>query len=75
MATMKRKTTEREWEQLQAHIDGLLSRALKGDAERIEYRPKFTVQLLEMRSGRHQHSDPCVAVPTDDAARRKVEHE
>lgn len=75
MATVNRKSSDREWEKLQAHIEGFLGRALRSDVQRIEYRPQFTAQLLEMPSDRHQNAQQGMKAPTDDAGRRKGEYE
>jgi len=47
---MDQKTPDQEWQQLQAHIEGFLGQALKPDTRRIEYKPRFIVQLLDMPS-------------------------
>jgi hypothetical protein len=52
---MDAKTPDQEWRQLQAHIEGFLDQALKGSPQRIEYKPRFIVPLLEMPS--HPQSD------------------
>ncbi|MEW6333654.1 MAG: hypothetical protein AB1558_05250 [Thermodesulfobacteriota bacterium] len=72
---MNRKPSDRDWEKLQAHIEGFLGRAISGDVERIEYRPQFTVKLLEMPLDRHQNTDQDMTALTDDADRRKGEYE
>ena len=52
---MNQKTSDQGWQQLQAHIEGFLGQALRNDVQRIEYKPRFIVQLLEMPSERHQN--------------------
>lgn len=45
---MSQNATDREWQQLQDRIENLFGHLLKGDIQRIEYKPQFTVSLLEM---------------------------
>ena len=52
---MSQKTSDQGWQQLQAHIEGFLGQTLRNDVQRIEYKPRFIVQLLEMPSERHQN--------------------
>jgi hypothetical protein len=47
---MDAKTSDQGWQQLQAHIEGFLGQALKGSLQKIEYKPRFAVPLLEMPS-------------------------
>jgi hypothetical protein len=47
---MEQKAPEQGWQQLQAHIQGFLGQFLKSDVQRIEYKPRFIVELLEMSS-------------------------
>ena len=51
---MNQKAADQGWQQLQAHIEGFLGQVLRNDVEKIEYKPRFIVQLLEMPSDRHQ---------------------
>ena len=51
---MNRKTLEQDWQLLQSHIEGFLSQALRNDRQRIEYKPRFIVHILEMPSERQQ---------------------
>ena len=51
---MDQKTPDQEWQQLQAHIEGFLGQALRTDMQRIEYKPRFIAQLLDMSSEHHQ---------------------
>lgn len=60
---MNQKTSDQGWQQLQAHIEGFLGQALRNDIRSIEYKPRFIVPLLEMRSPsgkneRHQEMAP-----------------
>ena len=52
---MDQQTSDRGWQQLQAHIEGFFCQALRIDVQRIEYKPLFIVQLLEMPFERHQN--------------------
>jgi len=45
---MNQQTSDQGWQQLQAHIEGFFCQALRKDVQRIEYKPLFTIQLLEM---------------------------
>ncbi len=51
---MDQKTPDQGWQQLQAHIEGFLGQALKTDTQRIEYKPRFIVQLLDMPAEHRQ---------------------
>ena len=51
---MNQKAADQGWQQLQSHIEGFFSRALRSDAQRIEYKPRFIVQLLESPAEREQ---------------------
>ncbi|MBN2439632.1 MAG: hypothetical protein JXL20_13650 [Deltaproteobacteria bacterium] len=53
--TMNQQSPDQGWQQLQAHIEDFFDRSLRNDAQRIEYRPRFIVRLLEMPSERHQN--------------------
>lgn len=52
---MNQQTSDQGWQQLQAHIEGFWGQVLRNDVQRIEYKPRFIVQLLELPSGRHQN--------------------
>jgi len=52
---MNQQKSDQGWQQLQAHIEGFFCQALRSDAERIEYKPRYTVHLLEMPSERQQN--------------------
>ena len=52
---MNKKASDQGWQQLQSHIEGFFDQALRSDTQRIEYKPRFIVQLLEMPSERHQN--------------------
>lgn len=52
---MNQQTSDQEWQQLQAHIEGFFSQTLANDIPRVEYKPQF-VALLTM-SSEHQQND------------------
>jgi hypothetical protein len=52
---MNQQKSDQGWQQLQAHIEGFFGQALRNDVQRIEYKPRFIVQLLEIPSERHQN--------------------
>ncbi|MCX5846532.1 MAG: hypothetical protein NTW12_09305 [Deltaproteobacteria bacterium] len=52
---MNHQTSDQGWQQFRAHIEGFFGQALRNDVQRIEYKPQFIVQLLEMPSERHQN--------------------
>jgi len=52
---MNQQTSDQRWQQLQAHIEGFFGQALRNDVQRIEYKPLFIAQSLEMPSVRHQN--------------------
>jgi hypothetical protein len=47
---MDQNTVDQGWLQLQAHVQGFLGQFLQGDAKSIEYKPQFSVPLLEFTS-------------------------
>jgi hypothetical protein len=51
--TMNQKKSDQEWQQLQAHVEGFCSQALRSDTQRIEYRPQFIAHLA-LPSEHHQ---------------------
>jgi hypothetical protein len=52
---MNQKTSDQGWQQLQSHIEGFFGQTLRNDVHRIEYKPRFIVQLPEMPYERHQN--------------------
>jgi hypothetical protein len=52
---MNQQTSDQGWQQLQAHIEGFFGQALRGDMQRIEYKPLFIAKLPEIPSERHQN--------------------
>ncbi|MCX5823873.1 MAG: hypothetical protein NTY86_10310 [Deltaproteobacteria bacterium] len=55
---MNQQTSDQEWQQLQARIEGFVGQVLRNDVQRIEYRPRFIAQMLEMPSERRQNEFP-----------------
>jgi hypothetical protein len=53
--SMNQKASDQGWQQLQSHIEGFFSQALRNDTQRIEYKPRFIAQLLEMPSEHQQN--------------------
>ena len=53
--SMNQKASDQGWQQLQSHIEGFFSQALKNDTQRIEYKPRFIDRLLEMPSEHQQN--------------------
>jgi hypothetical protein len=53
--SMSQKAPDQGWQQLQSHIEGFFDQALRSDTQRIEYKPRFIVQMLEMPSERQQN--------------------
>ena len=52
---MNQQKSDQGWQQLQSHIESFLGEALANDVQRIEYKPRFIAQLLEMTSESHQN--------------------
>ena len=72
---MNQKTSDQGWQQLQAHIEDFLGQALKNDAHRIEFKPRFIAYLLEMPSERHQNELHSRMAISDSFSRKEDEHE
>lgn len=51
---MDQNAPDQGWQQLQSHIEGFLGQALRTDMQRIEYKPRFIVRLLDMPSEHRQ---------------------
>ncbi len=54
--SMNQKASDQGWQQLQSHIEGFFIQALRSDTQRIEYKPRFIDQLLEMPC-QHQQNE------------------
>lgn len=52
---MNQQTSDKEWQQLQAHLEGFLGQSLRNDVSRVEYKPRFITLLLEISSNRNQN--------------------
>ena len=52
---MNQQTRDKGWQQLQANLEGFFGQALRNDMQRIEYKPQFITQLLEMTPDRNQN--------------------
>lgn len=52
---MNQQAADQGWQQLQSHIEVFFSQALRSDTQRIEYKPRFIDQLLEMPSEHQQN--------------------
>jgi hypothetical protein len=52
---MNQQKSDQGWQQLQAHIEGFFGQTLRNDTQRIEYKPRFIVQILGMPSERQQN--------------------
>lgn len=52
---MNQQTSDQGWQQIQTHIEDFFSQSLRNDVQRIEYKPQFIAQLLEMPSERHHN--------------------
>jgi hypothetical protein len=52
---MNQQKSDQGWQQLQSHIESFLGRALTNDVQKIEYKPRFIAQLLEMKSESYQN--------------------
>ena len=55
---MTQQTWDKGWQQLQAHLEAFFGQTLRNDVQRIEYKPKFITQLLEMTPDRNQNERP-----------------
>ena len=53
--TMNQQKSDQGWQQLQANIEGFLGQALRSDVQKIECKPRFITQLLEMPSEHQQN--------------------
>ena len=56
--SMSQKAPAQGWQQLQSHVEGFFDQALRSDTQRIEYKPRFIVQMLEMSSERQRKEFP-----------------
>jgi len=52
---MNQLKSDQGWQQLQSHIESFLGQALANDVQRIEYKPLYIAQLLEMKFESYQN--------------------
>jgi hypothetical protein len=52
---MNQQESDQEWQQLQFNIENFFSQTTANDVQRIEYKPLFIPQLLEMAPDRDQN--------------------
>ena len=52
---MNQHESDQIWQQLRFHIENFFSQPIAHDAQRIEYKPQFITQLLEMTPDRDQN--------------------
>ena len=52
---MDQQTSDQEWQQLQANVEGFFSQTLTNNVPIVEYKPRF-ITLLEMTSEHHQNN-------------------
>jgi len=52
---MNQKALDQEWRKLQAHIEGFMGRTVESDVQKIEYKPRFALHLLEMPTEMQQN--------------------
>jgi hypothetical protein len=52
---MNQQESDQIWQQLLFHIENFFSQTIANDVQRIEYKPQFITQLLEMTPDRNQN--------------------
>jgi hypothetical protein len=52
---MNQQESDQIWQQLRFHIENFFSQTIANDVQRIEYKPLFITQLLEMAPDRNQN--------------------
>ena len=52
---MNQEALDQEWQKLQAHIEGFMGRTVGTDVQKIEYKPRFVLHLLEMPAEMQQN--------------------
>jgi hypothetical protein len=52
---MNQHESDQIWQQLRFHIENFFSQTIANDVQRIEYKPLFITQLLEMTPDRDQN--------------------
>jgi hypothetical protein len=56
--SMSQKSPDQGWQQPQSHGEGFFDQAFRSDTQRIEYKPRFIVQMLEMSPERQRNEFP-----------------
>ena len=51
---MNQQESDQIWQHLRFHIENFFSQPIANDVQRIEYKPQFITQLLEIPSKLHQ---------------------
>jgi hypothetical protein len=72
---MIKQTSDQGWQQLQAHIEGFYGQALRNDAQRIEYKPRYITHLLEIPSERHQYELRSRMAMRNSLSQKEDQHE
>jgi hypothetical protein len=54
---MTQQKSDQGWQRLQSHIESFWGQFLANDVQRIEYKPLYIAQLLEMTSESY-HNEP-----------------
>jgi hypothetical protein len=72
---MNGQTLYRGWQQPQARVEGFLGRVFRNDVQRIDYKPLFVTQLLEMPSERYQNESQGMVTIHDSSAEKEEKHE
>ena len=52
---MNQQESDQIWQHLRFHIENFFSQPIAHDAQRIEYKPQFITQLLEMTPDHNQN--------------------
>jgi len=52
---MNQQESDQIWQKLRFHIENFFSQTIANDVQRIEYKPLFITQLLEMTPDRDQN--------------------
>lgn len=55
---MVKSETDQGWQEFQDRIQNVFGHLLRGDIQRIEYKPQSAVPLLEMTSAYREHISP-----------------
>ena len=55
---MAKNKTDQGWQELQDRIQNVFGNLLRGDVQRIEYKPPSVIHLLEMSAGYRENKAP-----------------